>query len=69
MGPKQSVQWRLPPKEDDLRILKVEYLSDRLLDPTQILNLSLDDQIIFDKFFRFRQPPTEEDLQLKTTSK
>jgi hypothetical protein len=29
--------------EDDLRILKVEYLSNRLLDHTQILNLSLDD--------------------------
>jgi hypothetical protein len=29
----------------------VEYLSDRLLDPTQILNLSSDDQIILYKFF------------------
>ena len=33
--------------EDDLKILKVEYLSNRLLDHTQILNLSLDDQVIF----------------------
>ena len=33
--------------EDDLKILKVEYLSNHLLDHTQILNLSLDDQIIF----------------------
>ena len=32
--------------EDDLKILKVEYLSNLLLDPSQILNLSLDDQTI-----------------------
>ena len=31
--------------EDDLKILKVEYLN-HLLDPTQILNLSLYDQTI-----------------------
>ena len=30
--------------EDDLKLLKMEYLSNHLLDPTQILNLSLDDQ-------------------------
>ena len=30
--------------EDDLKILKVEHLSNHLLDPTQILNLSLDYQ-------------------------
>ena len=30
-----------PPIEDDLKILKVEHLSNHLLDPTQILNLSL----------------------------
>ena len=29
--------------EDDLKILKVEYLSNHLLDLTQILNLSLDE--------------------------
>jgi hypothetical protein len=29
--------------EDDLKILKVEFLSDLLLDPTQTLHLSLDD--------------------------
>ena len=53
--------------EDDLKILKVEYLRNHLLDHTQILNLSWDDQIIL--IFKFRQPPTEDDLQLKTTSK
>ena len=34
---------REPPIEDDLKILKVEYLSNHLLDHTQILNLSLYD--------------------------
>ena len=33
--------------EDDLKILKVEYLFNQLLDHTQILNLSLDNQTIF----------------------
>ena len=33
--------------EDDLKILKVEYLSNQLLDHTQILNLSLHDQPVF----------------------
>ena len=33
--------------EEDLKVLKVEYLSNRLLDHTQILNVSLDDQTIF----------------------
>jgi hypothetical protein len=30
--------------EDNLKILKVEYLSNHLLDPDEILNLSLADQ-------------------------
>ena len=40
--------------EDDLKILKVEYLRNGLLDPTEILNLSLDldDQTIFCKSFK-----------------
>ena len=58
-----------PPMEDDLKILKVEYISNHLLDLTQILNLSLDDQIILYKFFKWRQPPMEDNLHLKTTSK
>ena len=33
--------------EDNLKILKVEYLSNHLLNQTQILNLSLYDQTIF----------------------
>jgi hypothetical protein len=32
--------------EDDLKIFKEEYLSNHLLDHTQILSLSLNDQII-----------------------
>ena len=38
--------------EDDIKILRMEYLSDRLLDPTQMLNLSLDDQTILYKSFK-----------------
>ena len=38
--------------EDDLQILKIEYLSNRLLDHTQILNLSLHDQTMFCKSFQ-----------------
>ena len=33
--------------EDDLKILKVEYFSNPLLDNTQNKNLSLDDKTIF----------------------
>ena len=43
---------RRPPKEDDLHILKVEYLSNHLLDHTQISNLSLYVQTIFCKSFK-----------------
>ena len=55
--------------EDKRKILKIEYLSNRLLDHTQILNLDLDDQIILYKFFKWRSLPMEDDLQSKTTSK
>ena len=44
--------------EDDLKISKVEYLSIHLLDPTQILNLSLDYQQLELQI-----------LEMKTTSK
>ena len=37
--------------EDDLQILKVEYLSNHVLDPTQILNFSLNDQTMLYKSF------------------
>jgi hypothetical protein len=44
-----------PLNEDDLKILKVEYLSNPL-DPIQILILSFYDQAIFCKFFKWRRP-------------
>jgi hypothetical protein len=37
--------------EDDLKILKVEYLSNNLLDTIQTLNLSLDEQTVLYKSF------------------
>ena len=49
--------------EDDLKILKVEYLSNRLLDHTQILNLDLGNQSKVFKYFN------EDDHPWKTTSK
>ena len=45
------------PMEDDIKILKVEYISNHLLDPTQIFNLSLDDQTVLYKSIKWRQPP------------
>jgi hypothetical protein len=49
--------------EDDLKILKVEYLSNCLLDHTQILNFRLmrPKQGVY---FKWRQPPIEEDLKI-----
>jgi hypothetical protein len=38
--------------EEDLKIFEVEYLSNQLLDHTQILSLSLDDKIIFVQIFK-----------------
>jgi hypothetical protein len=58
--------------EDNLKILKVEYLCNHLLDHTQILNLLLDDQTIFYKYFKnqnwkclhWRWPPMEDNLKI-----
>ena len=33
--------------EDDIKLLNVEYLNNHFLDNTQLLNLSLEDQIYF----------------------
>jgi hypothetical protein len=38
--------------EDNLKLLKMEYLSNGLLDHSQILNVSLHDQTVFCKSFR-----------------
>ena len=43
--------------------IKVEYLSNHLLDDTQILNLSLDDQTIFYKSIQWRRAPMEDDFK------
>ena len=48
-GPNQNwncliLKWRWPPMEDDLEILKVEYLSNHWSDHPKILNLSWGDQ-------------------------
>ena len=51
--------------EPDLKILEVEYLSNHLMDHTQILNLSLDDQTIFYKSLKWRQPSMEDNLICK----
>ena len=48
--------------EADLQILKGEYLSN--LGQTEILNLSLDDQRIFCKSLKWREPPMTHNLQI-----
>jgi hypothetical protein len=44
--------------------IKEEYLSNHLLDHSQILNLSLYDQTIFRKSFLKRQPTMEDNLEI-----
>ena len=50
--------------KDDLKIFKVEYLSNNLLNHTQILNLILDDQTIVYKSLKWRRPLMEDDLKI-----
>jgi hypothetical protein len=50
--------------EDNLKNLKVEYLSNHLLDHTQILNLSLNDQTIFWKSVKLRWPQMEDNIKI-----
>ena len=54
--------------EDDLKIFKVEYLSNHRLDLTQIWDLSLDYQTKHYKGFKLRWPQTEEDLKISKWS-
>ena len=42
----------------------MEYLSNRLLDHTQILNLHWVDQSKVFKYFKWRRPPMEDDLKI-----
>ena len=51
--------------EDDLKILKVEYLSHHLLDHTQIFDLSLNDMTICYKSLKLRIPLMEDNLRYK----
>ena len=50
--------------EDDLKTLKVEYLSNHWSDHAQILKLRWDDQTIFYKSLKWRRPPMEDDLKI-----
>jgi hypothetical protein len=66
-GPNKNnkcLKWRRPPMEDDLKILKVEYLINHSSDPPQILNLSSGDQKINKKILRWRLPPMEDNLKI-----
>ena len=54
--------------EDDLKISKMEYLNNHVFYPPKMLYLRFDDQTILYKIFIWRQPPTEDNLQWKTTS-
>jgi hypothetical protein len=53
--------------EDDLKIWKVEYISNHWLDLTQIWNLSYWDQTKVQKGIKGRRPPIEADIQKMTT--
>ena len=50
--------------EDNLKILKEEYISNCVLDHTKILIFSLYDQIMFCKSLKLRRPPIEDDLKI-----
>ena len=60
----KSFKWRRPQMEDELKILKVEYLSNHFLDHTQIFNSSQDAQTIFYKSFNGKGPPMEDNLKI-----
>ena len=49
-------KWRRPPMEEVLKIFKVEYLSNHLLDLPKILSLTSDVQIMMYKSYKWRQP-------------
>ena len=50
--------------EDVLKISEVEYISNHLLDHTQIVNLDLGDQSKVFKYFKRRRSPMEDDLKI-----
>ena len=55
---------RWPPMEDDLKILKVEYIGNCWLDLSQILNLSWGDQSKY--WMKLWRPSVEDDLKIKS---
>ena len=59
---KKYLKWRRPLMEDDLKIFKVEYLSNHWLDLPQTLNLRSGDKI------KNKHAWNEEDLQYKKTT-
>ena len=44
--------------------IKIEYLSNHWLDFTQIWNLMLGDQSKISKCYKYRRPPTEDDIKI-----
>ena len=75
MSYEDDLQWKMasngrwPKMEDDLKVRKVEYLSNHWSDLTQIWNLSLQDLTKGYKGVKWRWPPMEDDLKWKMTSK
>ena len=61
---KTTSNGRQPPMEDNLKILKVEYLSNHSSDPPQILNFSSGEQTKNKKSSKWRQPSMEDDLKI-----
>ena len=51
--------------EDDLKIIKVEYLSNQGSDLLQLLNFSSGNQTKNPKGLKWRPPPMEDDLKTR----
>ena len=69
MSYEDDLKGKMTKMEDDLKIWKVEYLSNLWSDLTQIRNLSLHDLTKGYKSVKWRWPPIEDDLNLKMTLK
>ena len=61
---KKSLNWKQLPMEDDLKILKNEYISNHWSDFCQILNISLGDQPKLTKWLKGRWPSMKENLKI-----
>jgi hypothetical protein len=61
---KVTFKGRRPPLEDNIEILKLEYLRNHSSDLSQICNLSLGDQTKMDYCLKLRQPLMEDDLKI-----